>query len=142
MHFRIAIEVNRPVEVAVRRVAVEVFAKKKRVGADGHEFPSGDRALHDLGKILVQQRLAARDHHDRRAAFVDRREAIGERQTLVEDLVRIIDLAAARASEIAAEQGFEHQDERKALASRQALAHHIGADLSHLQNRYSQSVLL
>jgi hypothetical protein len=46
--------------------------------------------------------------------------------------------SAARASEIAAEQGFEHQDERKALASRQALANHIGADLSHLQNRYSQ----
>src|SRR3984893_5550332 len=142
MHFRVAIEVNRPVEVAVRRVAVEVFRKKKRVGADGHEFASGDRALHNLGKILMQQWLAAGDHHDWRAAFVDRREAVGERQALVENLVWIIDLTAARASEIAAEQGFEHQDERKALASRQALAHYIGADLSYLQNRYSQSVPL
>ena len=103
---------------------------------------SGDRALHDLGKLLVQQGLAAGDDDDRRAAFVDRREAIGERQPLVENLVWIIDLAAARASEIAAEQRFEHQDERKALASGQALAHHIGADLRHLQNRYSQCVLL
>src|ERR1700731_5355544 len=83
MHFRVAIEVNRPVEVAVRRVAVEVFRKKKRVGADGHEFASGDRALHNLGKILMQQRLAAGDHHDRRAAFVDRREAVSKRQALV-----------------------------------------------------------
>ena len=90
----------------------------------------------------MQQRLAAGDHDDRRAAFVDRREAVGKRQALVENLVWIIDLAAARASEIAAEQRFEHQDERKALASRQALAHHIGADLRHLQKWYSQSVLL
>src|SRR6202040_3423640 len=84
MHFRVAIEVNRPVEGAVRRVTVEVFRKKKRVGADGHEFVFGRRALHNLGKILMQQRLAAGDHYDRRAAFVDRREAVGNRQALVE----------------------------------------------------------
>src|SRR6202011_2820392 len=95
---------NRPVEVAVRRVAVEVFRKKKRVGADGHEFASGDRALHNLRKFLVQQGLAPGDHDDRRAAFVDRREAVGERQPLVENLVWVIDLAAGSASEIAAEQ--------------------------------------
>ena len=142
MHFRVAIEMNRPIEVAVRRIAIEIFREQKRVGAHGHEFSSGDRALYDLGKILVQQRLAAGDHHDRRAAFVDRREAVGEWQPLVENLVWIIDLATARASEIAAEQRFEHQDERKALAPGQALAHHIGADLSHLQNWYAQSVLL
>ena len=86
----------------------------------------------------MQQWLAAGDHVDRRIAFIDRREAIGGRQALIENLVWVIDLAATRAGEIAAEQGFEHQDERKALASRQALANHIGADLSHLQNRYSQ----
>ena len=96
----------------------------------------------DLRQFLVQQRLAAGDDDDRRAAFVDGREAIVERQALIEDLVGIIDLAASRAGEIAAEQGLEHQDERKALASRQALANHIGADLRHLQNRYSQCTLL
>src|SRR5205807_5055295 len=95
-----------------------------------------------LRKFLVQQGLAPGDHDDRRAAFVDRREAVGERQALVENLVRIIDLAAARAGKIAAEQRFEHQDERKAFTSRQALTHHIGADLPHLQNRYSQCLLL
>src|ERR1700730_13150435 len=142
VHSGVAIEVNRPIEVTVWRVTVEVFRKQKRVGADGHEFVPRDRALHNLRKFLVQQGLAPGDHDDRRAAFVDRREAIGERQALVENLVRIINLAAARAGKIAAEQRFEHQDERKALASRQALAHDIDADLRHLQNRYSQSVLL
>src|SRR4029077_3635119 len=39
------------------------------------------------------------------------------------------------------EEGFEHQDERKTLASSQALADNISADLKHLQNRYSQTLL-
>ena len=123
-------------------VAVEIFCQKKRIGADGHEFASGDRAYHDLGKILMQQRFAAGDHHDRRPAFVDRREAIGKRQALVESILGVIDLPAACASEVTAKQRFERQDERKPLNARQALAHHIGADLRHLQKRYSQSMLL
>ena len=90
----------------------------------------------------MEEGLAAGDDDDGGAAFIDRREAIGDRQALIENLVRIIDLAAPRASEIAPEQGFEHEDERKALASRQTLANHIGADLNHLQNWYSQSMLL
>src|SRR5208283_2584234 len=62
VHLGIAIKVNRPVEVAVRRIAVEVLRQKKGIGADGHEFPSRDRALHDLWELLVQQGLAAGDH--------------------------------------------------------------------------------
>ena len=83
----------------------------------------------------MQQRLAASDHHNRGAAFVHRAEAIGKRQALVQDLIGIVDLAAARASQIATKQGLQHQDQRIALNTLQGLRHHIGANLRHLQDR-------
>ena len=67
------------------------------------------------------------DDH-RRAAFVDRLEALRHRQTLVEDLVGVVDLAAAGAGEVAAEQRLQHEHERVALNPAQMLAHHISAD--------------
>ena len=76
----------------------------------------------------MQQRLAAGDHHHGRAAFVDRLHAIVIGQALVEDLVGIIDLAAARASKIAAEQGLQHQHQRITLAAQQMLLDDIGAN--------------
>ena len=54
---------------------------------------------------------------DRGAAFVDRLEAVLDRNALIQDLVGIIDLAAAGAGEIAAEQRLQHQHERIALAA-------------------------
>ena len=67
---------------------------------------------HDLGHVAVEQRLAAGDGDGRRAAFVDRLHALLVRQALVQDLVRIIDLAAAGAGQVAAEQGLQHQHQR------------------------------
>ena len=96
-------------------------------------FLPRDGALDDLRQLLVQQRLAAGDDDDGRAAFVDRLQTIGERQPLVENLVRIIDLAAAGAGEIAAKQRLEHEHERKALLAGETLAQHVAADLGHLQ---------
>ena len=98
--------------------------------------------LHDLGKLLVEQRLAAGDRDHRRAAFIDGCKAVGHRQALVEDFVGIVDLAAAGAGEIAAEQRLEHEHERIALAAGQMLPDHIGADEGFLQKRDSQDGLL
>ena len=69
------------------------------------------------GDFLVQQRLAAGDRHHRRAALVDRLHALGDRQALVQDLGRIVDLAAAGAGQVAAEQRLQHQHQRVALAA-------------------------
>ena len=90
----------------------------------------------------MQQRLAAGDRDDRRAAFVDRRHAFVVRQALVEDLVRIVDLAAAGAGQVAAEQRLQHQHQRIALAPGEMLAQHIGADAGRLQQRNSHVTLL
>src|SRR5438105_7655321 len=86
----------------------------------------------------MEQRLAARDRYHRSAALVDRPEAFGDREPLVQDLVGVVNLPASRAGEIAAKQRLEHEDERVALASRQGLSDHIGADDHFLSERNSQ----
>ena len=91
-----------------------------------------DVALDDARHLLVQQRLAAGDRDHRRAALVDRVHALLERQALVEDLVRVVDLAAAGAREIAAEQRLEHQHERIALGAREFLLDEVRADAGRL----------
>ena len=82
----------------------------------------------DLRHVAMQQRFAAGDGDRRRAAFVDRVHAFVEGQALVEDLVGIVDLAAAGAGEVAAEQRLQHQHQRIALAAGQMLLDDIGAD--------------
>ena len=89
----------------------------------------------DLVDLLVQQRLAAGDHHHRRAALVDRLHALGDRQALVQDFGRIVDLAAAGAGQVAAEQRLQHQHQRIALAADQMLLDDIGADTQRLVQR-------
>ena len=139
VHLLVAVEMDRPVEVAIGLVAIDVFFQQQRIGADGHELAARDGAFDDLRQFLVQQRLAAGDDDDRGAAFVDRAEAVGQRQPLVEDLVGIVDLAAAGAGEIAPEQRFEHQDQRVFVAAAQLLPHDIGADLHRLQQGYAHT---
>jgi hypothetical protein len=55
------------------------------------------------------QGFAPGDRHGRRAAFLDRFHALLEAEPLVEDGVGIVDLAAARAGKVAAEQRFQHE---------------------------------
>src|SRR5580658_2954877 len=74
-----------------------------------------DDAAGDVADVAVQQRLAASENHDRGAAFVDRVKAFGDAEPLIEDRIGIVDLAAASAGEIAAEQRFEHQHQRIAF---------------------------
>ena len=82
-------------------------------------------ALHELGDqpvdVGVHERLAAGDAHDRRAALVHRREALLDGQVLLEDLGRVLDLAAAGARQIAAEQRLEHEHQRIALPAGELL---------------------
>src|SRR5207237_3957716 len=70
-----------------------------------------------------------------RAAFMHRVEAFLKRQPLVQDRIRIIDLAAAEAGQIAAEQWLEHQHERIALATLELLLKDVCADAHFLQER-------
>ena len=127
VHLPVAIEVDGPVEIGVRLVVADLLLEKKRVRANGDELLAGDGALDDLRQFLVDERLAARHHHHGRTAFVQRPERGLDGDALVEDLVRIVDLAAARARQIAPEQRLQHHDEGIAFAATDVLRQHVGA---------------
>ena len=78
------------------------------------------------------QRLAAGDGDHGRAALVDRAEALLGREVLLEHVRGILDLAAAGAGQVAAEQRLQHQHERVALAPLEALLQDVRRDRPHL----------
>ena len=127
---------DRPGEERVRLEQIDLFFEQQRVGTEIDEFLAGDDALDDLLDLAVEQRLAAGDDDDRRAAFIDRLEAFRDAEALIEDRVGIIDLAAAGARQVAAKQRLEHEHQRVASASRQLLADDVGADARLLQEGY------
>ena len=141
VHLLVAVEMDRPDEIGIGLEEIELLLQQQRVGAEIDEFLARDDALDDLLDLAVEQRLAAGDRHHRRAAFVDRFEAFCDRQALVQDRVGIVDLAAAGAGEVAAEQRLQHQHERIALDAHEALLRHIGADADHLVERNGHGLL-
>ncbi len=69
------------------------------------------KSRHDLGHLFVNQR------YDRRAAFVDGVHAFLDAKPLAQDFLGVIDLAAARAGEVATKQRFKHEHQRILLAT-------------------------
>src|ERR1700722_16013797 len=118
---------------------MQLLFQERGIGARRAEFLARDDAFDDLADLFVNERLAARNGDHRRAALVDRVETLLHREALVEDRVRIVDLAAAEAGEVAAEQWLEHQHERIALTPSQTLTQHIGTDDGLLSQRYTQN---
>src|SRR5690606_33818118 len=117
----VAVEMDRPREIRRRLVLVDLFLEQQRVRAEIDEFLPRDDASNDLGHLLVDQRLAARDRDDGRAALVDRAKRILDAHALFQNIRRIIDFSAAGASEIALEERLEHQHERIALIALELL---------------------
>src|SRR5229473_122232 len=129
------VEVNGEEQIGRGLEQIELLLQEQRVGAERDEFPLGHDAFDDLADLLVDERLAARDRDHGRAAFVDRVEAFLDRQPAIEDRIGIIDLAAAEAGEVAAEQRLQHQHQRIAFAPPELLLEDIGADTHFLEER-------
>src|SRR5690606_39336838 len=108
----VAVEMDRPGEIRRRLVFVDLLLEQQRVRAEIDELLARDDAAYDLGHLLVNQRLAARDRDDRCAALVDGAQRVLDAHALSQDLVRIVDLSAAGTSQIALEQRLKHQHER------------------------------
>jgi hypothetical protein len=126
----IPVEVYGEGQIWRRLVLVDVLRQQNRVGAEIYKLLARDDAGDDLRHLLVDQRLSAGDGDHGRAALVDRAQRILDAHALLQDLFRVIDLAASRAREIALEQRLEHEHERVALlaselASGQILGHPI-----------------
>jgi hypothetical protein len=89
----------------------------------------------------MQQRFAARDHDHWSTTFIDGREAFIDAQALIEDGVRVVDLSATGAGEVATEKRLEHQDERIPPDTPQMLPDNIGSYSDRLVQRNGHRAL-
>ncbi len=70
--------------------------------------------------VGVDQRLAAGDRDHRRAALLDRGDRVLDRHPPPQQLVGLLDLAAARAGEVALVERLELDEQREPLAGGRA----------------------
>ena len=129
------IHVHRKAEVFAGLEEMEFFLQQQGVGAEIDVFFARDQPFDDFVDFGMHQRFAAGDGDHRRAAFVHRFEALFRRQVHFQNVRRILNLAAARARQVAAEQRLQHEDQRIAVATGHALLQHIADDRPHLRNR-------
>src|SRR3984893_5925974 len=135
VHLAVAVEVHRPDEVRARLEQMEPFLQQQGVRAQVDELAPRNDAGSDRRDLLVQQGLSAGDGDDRLTERDDGLQAFVDRQALVQDLVGVIDLAAAGARQIAAEERLEHEHQRISFAPSQLLANDVGADARFLKKR-------
>src|ERR1700730_9859406 len=76
----------------------------------------------------MEQRFAAWDRDHWRAALFDRLEAVFRRKLRLQDVRGILDLSAAGARQVAAEQRLQHQHERILLPAHQLLLQNISCN--------------
>src|SRR5947209_8194884 len=131
-----AVEMDGEEQIGRGLEQVELLLEQQRVGAERDELLARDEPAHDLADLLVDQRLAARDRHHRRSAFIGGVPALLRAHAAVEDRIGIVDLAAADAGQVAAEQGLQHQHQRIALAAHQLLLDQVAADLEFFEEGY------
>ena len=90
----------------------------------------------------MNEGFAAGDGYDRRAALVDGIHGLLNADALVEDIVRIVDLAATGAGQIASKQWLEHQHQGIALVTPQLLAQNVHPQADLLLQRNAHAGLL
>ena len=89
----------------------------------------------------MYQRLATGNAHHRCAAFVNGLESVFHAHPLAQHIVRVGDLAATRACEIALEQRFQHQYQRETLLAGQLLSDQVFPDSVLLDQGYGHGLL-
>src|SRR5262249_40472106 len=130
-----SVEVHREEEVRRWFKQMQLLFQEQRIGAQRHELLLRDQPLYDLADLAVNKRFAARDCHHGRAAFIGGIEAFLHRETAVEYGIRVIDLAATKASKVAAKERLQHQHQRVAFPPKQLLLEDIRTDADFLEIR-------
>ena len=123
----VAVQMDRESQIGRGPVLIDVLGEQDGVGAQIDEFLARHDAGDDLRHLLVDQRLAAGNRDHRRAALVDCAQCILDTDPFLQNLLRIVDLAAARASQIALEQRLQHENQRIALVAAQLAAGQIAS---------------
>ena len=111
-------EVGRRLEVELVPALADEFGVRAQVDV---LLALDELVDHDVD-LRVHQRLTAGDRHHRRAALLDRGDGPLDRHALAQQVVRLLDLAAAVALEVAREQRLELDDQRELLPAGAASA--------------------
>ncbi len=135
MLFLQAVHMHGEGEVLRRLEKVELALQEQRVRAKIDVFFAFDEAGHDLVDFVMDQGFATGDADHRRAAFLDRVEALLRGQALVENVGGVLDLTATGAGQIATEERLQHQHQRVALATLQLLGDNVGGNRPRLRDR-------
>ena len=81
-------------------ILVEFPLHQNRVRAEIHIFLTRHEPTHDLSHFGMNQRFPAGNADDGRRTFIGRSPTLGGRQPFVQDMVRVLNLAAAGAGRI------------------------------------------
>src|SRR5271156_840138 len=111
---------------------MNLLLQKQSVGAKINIFLARDQAFDELADLRMHERLTARDGDHGSAAFVDGAETFFRSEIGFKNVRGVLNLAATRAGEIAAEQRLEHEHERVLLATGELLPKHIARHGPHL----------
>jgi hypothetical protein len=111
---------------------VQLLLQKQRIRTERDEFLLGYKPFDDLSDFPVDQRLTTRNCHHRGTALINRVEAFLDGETTIENRLRVVDLAATEARQVAAKQRLEHEDQRIALTPQQFLLEDVRADFHFL----------
>ncbi len=130
-----AIEVDGEGEVFAGLEEIEFAFEEERVGAEVYVFFHLHQALDDLVNLLVDKRLATGDRDHGCAAFLGRGPALLRGEAFVEDVVGVLDFAAAGAGEVAAEERLEHEHEGIVFVAAELLVDDITCHRPHLGDR-------
>ena len=127
-----AIDVHGKAEVFAGGEEIELFFEQESVGAEVDVLFTGDQAVDNFFDLRMHERLAAGDGDGGDTAFFDCFEALFGAEVALQDVGGILNFSAASAGQVAAEEGFEHQDERVAFASGELLLEDVGRHGEHL----------
>ena len=119
----------------------QLFFEQQRVSTEVDVLLARDEPLDNFLDLRMEQRLAAWNRNHRRAAFFRRIKALLRSEMTLENVRGILNLATARAGEIAAKERLQHEHQRVALAPAQLLCQHIASDGPHLTERNSHAYL-
>ena len=108
----LAVHVDGERQILARLEQVELLLQQQRVGAQVNVLLARDQPLDDLLDLRMQQRLAAGNATIGVPHSSTALKHSSGRQLRLQDVRGILDLAAARARQVAAEQRLQHQHQR------------------------------
>ncbi len=112
-----------------------MLRQQDRVRAQVNELPARDDSGDDLRQLLMDQRFTARDRDHRCAALVHRAQRVLDAHSLPQDVLRMVDLAAAGTGQVALEERLQHQHERVVLVTPEFTVEQVQPDAEFLNQR-------